>query len=630
MDKIDEYIRYLVIVFLIFFVGIIFSLKVFLEELPSKSQKALYKILRQNIRVIRLYPDRGLIFDRYNTILVSNKTEYNLYAIPASVQKYLNEQSIDTLISLLKTDSSEIHKNLLKAINAKSVLYKPRLIAKHLSLEQASYLQEILYKYPGIYLTRRTKRFYPARSAAHALGYISLVDSNDIKKDNNYKLNDYIGRQGLEKEYEKFLRGKKGVARFLVTSNGYVVGSYLNGKHDTLPIAGQNLYTSIDLKLQKYAEYLLRDKPGAIVAIEPKTGEILAFVSSPYYDPNLLTGKQMAINYRKLVNDTLLVPLFNRAIQSDRNPPGSTFKLVQALIALQENVINTNTIFSCYGGFYYKGISIKCHIHQPVVDVYYSIQTSCNTYYSNVYRKLIERSSYTQTHQAYQKWYEYVYNMGFGHKLGIDIPSEKTGSLPDTLTLTISLRKKNWGFHDVVHMAIGQGKIGATPLQLANMVSIIANRGYYIVPHFVKKIGDSIIQYKKHYINIDETNFTKVVDAMEKVFMPGGTAAFSTIPGIKACGKTGTAQNPKSSGKEDNSIFVAFAPKDNPKIAIAVYIEEGGPGSQTAAPIASLLIQKYLFDTISTPYLYDIRLKNNNILEKIRKRENAKENRYKY
>ncbi len=629
MRNVNDYIRRLAIIAFILLVNFIFAARVLIQELPPRSEVALTKILRQNIRTIRLYPDRGLIFDRYGNILAGNKYEYELYAIPANVKEYMHDQDIDSIISLLQVDSLQLRKNLLEVIHARSVLYKPRLIAKYIPPERAAYLQEVLFRYPGLYFVKRAIRTYPAHSAAHALGYVRLADSSDIKRDHYYQLNDYIGKRGLEESYEKYLRGKKGVTRLWVTSNGFVAGRYLNGKHDTLPVAGKNLVTTLDLELQTFAEWLLNDKPGAIVAIEPHTGEILAFVSSPYFDPNMLTGKDVSVNFPKLVRDTLFVPLFNRAIQSDKNPPGSTFKIVQALVALQENVINTNTIFTCYGGFHYHGINIKCHIHQPVVDFYYSIQTSCNTYYSNVYRRLIENPNYPNTHQAYQQWYEYVYQMGFGHRLGIDLPSERPGSLPDTMTLTISLRKKNWAFPDVVHMAIGQGKIGVTPLQLANMVSMIANRGYYITPHLGKRIGDSTLKFEKHYISIDTSNFTKVIDAMERVFMPGGTAAFSHIPDLRACGKTGTAQNPKPSGKDDNSIFVAFAPKNDPKIAVAVYIEEGGPGSQTAAPIASLIIQKYLFGTIRTPYLYDIRLKNKNIFEKIIKRENAKKARYK-
>ncbi len=629
MRNVNDYIRQLAILAFILLVSIIFAGKALMDELPPKSEIALAKILSQNIRIIRLYPDRGLIFDRFGNILAGNKYEYELYAIPANIKKYMNEQDIVNIINLLGVDSAQIQKRLLRALRTHSVLYKPRLIDKYIPAHRAAFLQEVLYKYPGLYFIKRAIRTYPAHSAAHALGYVGLVDSADIKRDHYYSLNDYIGRRGLEESYEKYLRGKKGVTRLWVTSNGYVVGPYLNGKHDTLPVAGKNLITTLDLKLQKYAEWLLKDKPGAIVAIEPKTGEILAFVSSPYYDPNLLTGRNLSKNFVKLVRDTLFVPLFDRAIQSDQNPPGSTFKLTQALIALQENVINTKTIFICHGGFHYHGINIRCHHHKPVVDFYYSIQTSCNNYYANVYRLLIQNPKYANQHISYEHWYKYVYQMGFGHRLGIDIPSEQPGSLPDTMTLTISLRKKNWGFPDVVHMAIGQGKIGVTPLQLANMVTIIANRGYYITPHLGKRIGDSVLHFEKHYVSIDTSNFTKVIHAMSLVFMPGGTAAFSHIPGLIACGKTGTAQNPKPLGEDDNSIFVAFAPKDNPQIAVAVYIEQGGPGSQTAAPIASLLIQKYLFDTIRTPYLYDIRLKNKNIFQKIIKREHAKKARYK-
>jgi penicillin-binding protein 2 len=460
--------------------------------------------------------------------------------------------------------------------------------------------------------------------AAHALGYVREVDQQDIERDNYYKQGDFIGKRGLEAYYEKYLRGKKGVRRWLVTSTGRIVEPYQGGKTDTMPQAGLPLTISLDLELQKYAEFLMKDKPGALVAIEPKTGEILAYVSSPFYDPNLLTGKNLPENYRKLENDRLLSPLYNRPIQSYKNPPGSTFKVVKALVALQEGIINDKTVFYCPGGYYYQGISIKCHMHRtPYVDFYYSIQASCNTYYCNVYQRIINNPRYKNQHQAYQAWYEYVRQFGLGAPLGIDIPGEMPGTLLDTIILDAVFRRY-WTFHDVVHMAIGQGRLGITPLQLANVAATIANRGYYITPHFGIKIGDSVLTYDTHYVQIDTVYFNKVVKAMSLVFEPGGTAAFSKIPGLTACGKTGTAQNPPASGKDDNSIFIAFAPKDNPKIAVAVYVEEGGPGSQTAAPIASLLIQKYLLDSIVRPDLYIARVKDKNIIQKILQRENAK------
>ncbi len=617
------YIRGILVLLFIFIIIVIFSLRVFYLQSPSHSTKALIEIGKQNIRVDRLKPERGYIYDRNGNILAANRYVYELYVTPY----YLPDTMIDAdaLAGLLGVDSARLRKEVEFIYRHRNVVpFRPRLLERYIEPDRAVLFLEKQYKYQGFYLVKTSIRYYPARVAAHALGYVREVDEQDIKRDRFYKMGDFIGKRGLEAYYEKYLRGKKGVKRWLVTSTGRIVEPYSGGKADTLPQAGASLYTSLDLELQKYAEFLMKNKPGALVAIEPKTGEILAYVSSPYYDPNLLTGKDLARNYYNLEHDSILTPLFNRPIQSFKNPPGSTFKVIQALVALQEGVITDKTVFYCPGGYYYQGISIKCHMHRtPHVDFYYSIQASCNTYYCNVYQHLIDNPRYKNEHQAYQAWYNYVHQFGLGQSLGIDIPGERSGTLYDTTILDASFRRY-WGFHDIVHMAIGQGRLGITPLQLANVAAAIANRGYYITPHFGVRIGDSVLQYKKHYIDIDTSYFTKVVNAMSLVFEPGGTAAYSKIPGITACGKTGTAQNPKASGKDDNSIFIAFAPKDDPKIAIAVYVEEGGPGSQTAAPIASLMIQKYLLDTIVRPDLYEIRLKNKNIVQKILDREYAK------
>ncbi len=623
MRQSQGYIRGLAIMGFIGLVMVIFLVKIFILQLPSRSRRALVEIAKQNIRVERLRPERGYIYDRKGRVLAANKYVYELYVTPY----YLPDTMIDVdlLASYLGLDTLELREKVQQVYRTRNVVpFKSRLLARYIQPQNAAKFLEQQYKFQGFYLLQSYVRFYPAHVAAHALGYVRLADKQDIENDSYYELGDFIGKRGLEAYYEKFLRGKKGVRRWLVTSTGRIVGPYQGGKTDTLPQPGKSLTTSIDLDLQRYAEFLMKNKPGALVAIEPKTGQILAYVSSPYYDPNLLTGKDLSKNYDKLRSDHILSPLFNRPIQSDENPPGSTFKVVQALCALQEGIINDKTTFFCPGGYYFQGISIKCHMHRtPYVDFYYSIQASCNTYYCNVYQHFMLNKKFKSVHQAYQTWYNLVWQFGIGHQLGIDIPGEMPGVLYDTTILNTAYRGR-WGFHDIVHIAIGQGKVGVTPLQLANIAATVANRGYYITPHFGVKIGDSVLTYDTNYVDIDSSYFNKVVHAMSLVFEPGGTAAFSKIPGLKACGKTGTAQNPPSTGKDDNSIFIAFAPMDNPEIAVAVYVEEGGPGSQTAAPIASLLIQKYLLDTIVRPDLYIARVKDKNIVQKILQRENAK------
>ena len=618
------YIRGIAVLIFIGLVMIIYLARIFYLQLPSVSHKALIEIGKQNIRVERIRPERGYILDRKGRILAANRYVYELYVTPY----YLPDTLIDVpkMAGLLGVDTLELEKKVKKIYRTRNIVpFKSRLLLSYISPENAAVFLEQQYLFRGFYLQKRAIRDYPAHLAAHALGYVRLADKNDIRKDSYYDLGDFIGKTGLEAYYEKYLRGSKGVRRWLVTSTGRIVGPYQGGMTDTLPVPGKTLTTTLDLDLQRYAEFLMQGKPGALVAIEPKTGEILAYVSSPSYDPNLLTGKNLGENFHKLSSDYILAPLFNRPIQSDKNPPGSTFKVVQALVALQNGIITDKTVFYCPGGYYYHGISIGCHIHRTRnINFYYSIQASCNTYYCNVYQHFMQSPKFGNVHKAYQTWYNYVRQFGVGERLGIDLPGEMPGTLYDTTILDAAFRN-HWSFPNIVHMAIGQGMLGITPLQLANIAAAIANRGYYITPHLGKKIGDSVLHWQKHYIDIDTAYFDKVVKAMSLVFEPGGTAAFSRIPGITACGKTGTAQNPKSLNIPDNSIFIAFAPMKNPRIAVAVYVEQGGPGSQTAAPIASLIIQKYLLDTIVRPDIYIARVKDKNIISKILARHNAKD-----
>jgi penicillin-binding protein 2 len=450
-----------------------------------------------------------------------------------------------------------------------------------------------LFNYPGFYGQKRTIRKYPEPVAAHVLGYIGEVDNRDIKRDSSYKQGDYIGKLGLEKEYENELRGKRGTKIMLVDVHGREQGSYRGGERDTLPESGKKLVTTLDRQLQSYAEMLLRNKRGSIVAIEPATGEILALVSSPTFDPNSLAGRRRTENYRILAANDSLNPLFNRAINAVYRP-GSIFKIVQSLVALEAEVITPATRFVCNRGI------IGCHGSHSNDALIEAIQHSCNPYFWNVYRRFIQQgksnSLFADAALGLQQWHKAVSAFGFGTRLATDIPGVNKGLLPDTAFYNRWYGKNRWAFSTIYSNSIGEGELGVVPLQMANLVAIIANRGYYITPHLVKAIGDSNYLRPefaaKHSTGVSPQHFETVIEAMYKVVNePGGTASRARVDSIIVCGKTGTVQNEPM---PDHSVFVAFAPRDNPKIAISVYVEYSDFGGLWAAPIASLMIEKYL------------------------------------
>jgi len=597
--------KYIILGFF-FLILIVYAVKILTIQLSAeKYQERIYQNIVQEIT---LYPDRGLIFDRYDKILAANKPVYTLKVVPyrlSLIKKHLERgdevQNFDTTLFLQILDISldEFEERMDKA-RAHSP-YSASEFMKLIPESQAALIKENIYKFPGFYIEKHSIRDYPLHIGAHILGYISEVSPNDIKKNPEYKKGDYKGKRGLEAYYDKELRGEKGVKYMLLDNRRRVIGSYRNGDNDKLPVAGKDLKTGIIAQLQEYAEWLLAGKRGAVVAIEPKTGDILVMASSPTYDPNLLTGKNFSKNYAKLTSDNINKPIYNRAIQAEY-PPGSTFKTVQALVALQENVINTKTHYVCGGGYHIGRHIIKCHHHGVDVDFHYSIQNSCNTYYCNVYMNFLQDKRFGNVHQAYDHWRDLVMQFGLGHRLGVDLPNEKSGSLPDSKALGVAFRDTAWRAGRVISMAIGQGNMLVTPLQLANYATVIANRGYYYTPHIVTQVGDSVLKYDKHYVAVDTQWFTPVIDAMEDVLNYGGTAPGSRVEGIEICGKTGTAQNPFG---KDHSVFIAFAPKDNPQIAVAVYIEHGGYGSNIAAPIATLIIEKYLTGKVKEKYRED-------------------------
>jgi penicillin-binding protein 2 len=433
------------------------------------------------------------------------------------------------------------------------------------------------------------------------LGYVSEVDEALIKKEPYYKPGDYIGKLGIEEAYEKELRGQRGVKIYLVDVYSRIKGSYAEGRMDTIAVQGEDIISTMDMDLQEYGEYLMKNKTGSIVALEPKTGEVLALVSSPNYDPGLLVGRIRSENFAKLSADTLMKPLFNRALQA-KYPPGSTFKPINGLIGLQEKVITPSTIFGCNRGYLFVG----CHEHNSPLDLIHGISNSCNSYFCQTYRRILENTNYPTIADAYNKWREYLGEFGFGKKLGIEFTNELSGLIPTTAYFDKYYGKNRWKALTVISMAIGQGEVETTPLQMANMTAAIANRGYYFIPHIVKSIGnDKPVDKRylsKRLIDIDTANFETIIRGMEEAVNGegGATARIAAIKDIIVCGKTGTAQNPHG---KDHSVFIAFAPKDDPRIAIAVYVENAGFGATYAAPVASLMIEKYIKGEVSNKWM---------------------------
>lgn len=581
--------KYIVYGFFIF-IGLIFLIRLFYLQLSGDE----YAFAADNNtrRDITIYPPRGLIYDRNGELMVYNEAVFDLMIIPGQAK----DIDIESLCLLLDIDTLDYIKRYNKT--KKYSRRKASIFEKQLSKTQTAFLQEKLFKYPGFYVQSRTLRKYPYPNSAHLLGYIGEVNAKELERDSFYISGDYVGKSGIEKSYEKELRGVKGVEKLMVDVYNRIKGAFHDGNYDVDAQNGNELYTGIDQKLQSYGEILMQNKIGAIVAIEPQTGEILSMVSSPTYNPNMLVGRIRSNNYSQLLSDTFK-PLINRALISSY-PPGSTFKLAQALIGQQEQVVNNSTHYTCNGGFHFRGLHVGCHGHKPSINLEESIEISCNAYYCNVYRSIIENPKYENSEAGFRKWRSYVTKMGFGIKYGIDLPYEKAGNIPIPEYYDKYYGKGHWNAITTISLSIGQGEILATPLQLANQAAWIANRGYYYTPHIVASVGDSsktnAAFKEKHYVGIDRKYFDVVVDGMENVVIQG-TARIARVDSISVCGKTGTVQNPHG---ENHSVFIAFAPKDNPQIAIAVFVENSGYGGTWAAPIASLMIEQYLKGYINT------------------------------
>lgn len=550
-----------------------------------------------NNNVIRkkiLFPARGPILDRNGHILVQNEPVYDLMVIPKQVKPF------DTLefCKLIGIDKEGFDKRFNKAKSYS--LYLASTFEKQMSVSLYRSLQEKLSDFPGFYGQLRSVRSYPDSVAAQFLGYTGEVRDKDIEKSGGYyRLGDYIGVTGVEKAYEEVLRGQRGVENQMVDSRNVPKGKYANGAYDTAAVAGERLISSLDIDIQKLGEKLMRNKVGSIVAIEPSTGEILAFVSSPTYDPNMMVGRERGNNMARMYQDPYN-PLLIRPIQA-YYPPGSSFKPLDGLIALQEGMINPQTTFFCPHYYMAGNHRVGCEHFDGVTDLRKAIAMSCNTYFCNVFDKLISRNGAKRTRQTFIDWKAKVNKFGFGVKLDVDLPNEKKGNVPAPERYDKIFGENRWRSSSIISLAIGQGELLATPLQLANIECTIANRGYYYRPHLIKAIGDKDVIKKEYternYVGVDEQYFEPVIDGMQQV-VDHGTAAAARIPGIIMCGKTGTVQNPHG---KNHSIFVAFAPRDTPKIAIAVVVENAGYGSSWAAPIASYMVEQYLRDTITKP-----------------------------
>ncbi|TLX77693.1 penicillin-binding protein 2 [Labilibacter sediminis] len=582
--------RTIVIALIFISIGISFVIKLFILQVYDPSYK--FSAESNTRREIINYPARGLVYDRNGKLIVSNQADYDLMVIPRELKTmdsitFCNalEITMPELRSLFSDMKNKLRRRKISAI-------KPSIFYKQLSAKQYGYLQEKLYKFDGFFVQRRTLRKYEYPHAAHILGYVGEVGTQDIKRDDYYITGDYHGINGIESTYEKFLRGEKGYKYVLVDVHGREKGAFQDGKFDIPAIAGKDITLTIDIDLQKYGEQLMGNKIGAIVAIEPSSGEILTMVSSPNYNPSLLVGKKRAGNFSTLSTDSLK-PLFNRPIMA-WYPPGSTFKPLNGLIGLQENIIKPHSKVECHMGYTVGRFHQGCHYHYSPLDLRRSIANSCNAYYSHTFRGIIDNRKYGSVQEGFEVWKNYLVNFGFGYKLGVDFANENRGFVPNAKYYD-KYYKKSWSSLTVVSLAIGQGELLTTPLQMANMTAAIGNNGFFYTPHIIRGIENDTIPSNFttiHKTGIDEQHFAPIKDGMEMaVWSDEGTAAIARIPDLNISGKTGTAENPHG---EDHSVFIAFAPKENPKIAISVYVENGGFGSRWAAPIASLMVEKYL------------------------------------
>ncbi len=577
-----------------------------------------YKSASNNnaIQELAVYPERGLIFDRNGNLIVSNQPMYELVLIPENLSEF------DTLelSEVIGMNKNNLINKIKDAYNFSKKI--PSIIKSQITREENALIQEKIWKYNGFYLLKKSTRDYIDPVASNVIGYIGEVSPTEIEKDKYYKKGENIGKQGIEKFYENELRGTKGKKFLQKNRFNKVIGPYNNSKNDIPAIKSNNLTLTIDAELQKYAEKLMKNKRGGIVVIEPETGEVLTLVSSPIYNLNMLLGNNRSESYNTLLRDTINKPLFDRSLQAQYSP-GSPLKVLNALIGLQENVIDINTSFTCYGGHYYaRNAFMGCHNSPGTVsDLKTGIYNSCNTYFAKTYKRIIEK--YESPSRGIDSWSSHLKSFGLGDYLGYDLPVGKTGFIPESGYYDRLYGVNRWGASTIISNSIGQGEVLTTPIQMANIVSAIANRGFFIQPHFVKKIGnDKVESLERQYTSINPENFDIVIDGMFDV-VEKGTARIAKVNNLKIAGKTGTIENFTVINNErkqltDHSTFIAFAPIENPKIAISVFIENGYWGSRWAAPIASLIIEKYINGEVSRNWL-EQRMLNGSLIEEYEK-----------
>lgn len=607
LEKRKYVIGGLIVVITIIFIIRLFNLQV--ADSSFKKYADSNAFLRKTI-----YPSRGLIYDRKGELVVYNQPAYDVMVIPKEIE---NLDSLD-FCSTLQITLPELREKFREmrdpSKNPGYSSFTQQVFIRHLSAQDYGRLQEKLYKFPGFFIQKKILRKYNHISAANVLGNIREVNANDIEKEPYYRAGDYTGDLGVEKSYETYLRGVKGEEILIRDAHGRIQGKLDNGARDISPIPGKNLTLSLDIELQEYGEKLMQGKIGAIVAIEPATGEILALVSSPGYDPSLLIGRERGKNYRELVNNKYK-PLYDRALMA-AYPPGSQFKPTQGLIFLQEGIVDLNTPYPCYLGYINGGLKVGCHGHESPITLKPAIRTSCNSYFCWGFKNMIDRrSKYGTSSKAFEVWKNYLVEMGFGYRLGVDLPSESRGFIPNSKFYDKVYGEGRWSANTVISVAIGQGEILATPLQVANLAATIANRGYFYTPHVVKQIQDTPLPEaftKQRRPSIDKAFYQEIAEGM-RMAVVGGTCRNAQFGDVEVCGKTGTSQNPHG---RDHSAFMGFAPMNNPKIAICVFVENAGFGATFGVPIGGLMMEKYLTGKISPErqYLEDRMLQSNTII----------------
>lgn len=586
--------RNLSLIIAVISIGLIYSVRLFYLQVIDTSYVEFANA--NSKKILTIHPNRGLVYDRHNKLIAYNDNFYDLSISYPFLLKNFDTVGFCSILNITKENFIERLKKAEKTVYKGSATFY-----KNLEYHKYAALQERMYEFGKFYIEIKTDRKYKTTSGAHVLGYIGEISKKQLEKQNEdgyYSKGDFIGLAGLEKYYETDLRGVKGEEVILVDSRGRQQGSYSKGKFDKAPVPGKKVTTTLDLLLQEYANELMQNKAGSVVAIEPSTGEILTLVSSPSYNPEALTIRNKKQNYGKLLLDPTL-PLYNRAVTA-AYPPGSVFKLLNGLIGLEEEVIYPETTFPCYRGYSIANLHVNCHPHPQNLDLRGAVANSCNAYFCNTFKEIIENPKYKSTRDAYIHWRKLMMQFGLDNKLGSDINFESEGNIP-TPEFYDKMHNNRWGFTRIISLSIGQGEILITPLQMANVISAIANRGYYYTPHCIKKIDDKNAipsNFKtKHKINIKKEHFEVVVEGMRQTLI-NGTAARTGIDGIEICGKTGTVQNPHG---KNHAVFLCFAPKDNPKIAIACIVENAGFGATWAAPVATLMIEKYLKrDTVSS------------------------------